>query len=512
MKILRSCLRVLIVFCLTASAALAQTSSGSLSGTVTDPNGAVIPGVKVIATHEPTNREYETTTTDAGIYVFPTLPAGPYTLSASQPGFSKSIQTGIEVRVALRGSIDIKLAIGDVATSVEVKAEVPLLETTTPMRGQNMSPQLVATLPLFAGGIRSAESFVANMPGVNTVGEVSVNGSIGRAKEIMVDGGSLTLPESGGVVWYFPGFESFQEFKLVTSSFNAEHGRLGGGLELFVTKSGTNALHGAGFLNLRRDIFNAAGWGVNHVVGRTPGYRPKERYNNEGFTVGGPVYIPKVYDGRNRTFFFVTYDKDSRPVSLNAAYGETIPTMMMRTGNFSEVSTIYDPLSTSGTTRTPFANNTIPTARFSGISTKMLPSIPATNRSGVTANYDFMGTTKLNDYVATVKLDHSFSPSNRLAFWMARRNQVNTGTQYMPGVLSNMVDVINDPWWYRANHDLILSPTTLLHTTFSFTKDRNAWNPTNQQGGGSSVGLLQHRRGRLHALRHLGHRQPAMVG
>jgi hypothetical protein len=478
-----------MLLCLTASSVFSQTTSGSLSGTVTDPNGALIPGVKVVATHEPTNRDYDAVTTDAGMFVFPTLPAGPYTLSVTQPGFKKSVQTGIEVRVALRGTIDLKLDIGDVTTVVSVKAEIPLLETNTPMRGQNLSPQLVATLPLFAGGIRSAESFVAYMPGVNTVGEVSVNGSVGRAKEIMVDGGSLTIPESGGVVWYFPGFESFQEFKLVTSSFNAEHGRLGGGLELFVTKSGTNAPHGAAFLNLRRDIFNAAGWGINHVVGRAAGYRPKERYNEEGATFGGPIYIPKVYDGRNRTFFFFTYDKDVRPVSLNAATGETLPTTLMRTGNFSEVSAIYDPATTSGTTRQVFAGNLIPASRFSSISSKMLSVIPATNRSGVTANYDFNGTTKLNDYVATIKLDHSITPNNRISFWMARRNQVTSGEQYMPGVLSNMVDVINDPWWYRANHDWILSPTILLHTTFSFTKDRNAWNDTNQAGFGSKAGF-----------------------
>lgn len=489
MRFIRNSVLLTMLLCLIATAVYSQTTSGSMSGTVTDPNGAVIPGAKVVATHEPTGRDYETVTTASGLYVFPTLPAGPYTLTVTQPGFKKSLQTGIEVRVALRNTMDVKLNIGDVAESVEVKAEIPLLEMTTPMRGQNLSPQLVASLPIFAGGIRSAESFVGYMPGVNTVGEVSINGSIGRAKEIMVDGGSLTIPESGGVVWYFPGFESFQEFKLVTSSFNAEHGRLGGGLELFVTKSGTNSLHGAGFLNLRRDIFNAAGWGVNHVVGRTPGYRPKERFNEEGATVGGPIYIPKVYDGRNRTFFFFTYDKDSRPVSLNTAIGETVPTALMRTGNFTEVSTIYDPATTSGNTRLPFAGNLIPTSRFSKISSNFLPHIPAANRAGVSANYDFLGATKLTDYVATIKLDHSITPSNRVSFWMARRNQVTSGEQYMPGVLSNMVDVINDPWWYRANHDWVLTPNVLLHTSFGFTKDRNAWDNANQYGFGSKAGF-----------------------
>ena len=189
MRLPKLCILFLALLCLIATAVFSQSTSGSMSGTVTDPNGAVVPGAKVVATHVPTNRDYETVTTAAGLYVFPTLPAGPYSLTVTQPGFKKNVQTNIEIRVALRNTMDVKLNIGDVAESVEVKAEIPLLEMTTPMRGQNLSPQLVAGLPIFAGGIRSAESFVSYMPGVNTVGEVSVNGSIGRAKEIMVDGG-----------------------------------------------------------------------------------------------------------------------------------------------------------------------------------------------------------------------------------------------------------------------------------------------------------------------------------
>ncbi|MCX6621034.1 MAG: carboxypeptidase-like regulatory domain-containing protein, partial [Acidobacteria bacterium] len=116
MNFSKICTSVLMLLCLTATAVFAQTTSGSLSGTVTDPNGAVIPGVKVVAKHQPTNRDFEAVTTAAGMYVFPTLPAGPYSLAVSQPGFRKSVQTGIEVRVALRGTIDIRLDIGDVAT------------------------------------------------------------------------------------------------------------------------------------------------------------------------------------------------------------------------------------------------------------------------------------------------------------------------------------------------------------------------------------------------------------
>ena len=187
-------------------------------------------------------------------------------------------------------------------------------------------------------------------------------------------------------------------------------------------------------------MLNAAGWASNHIVGRTPGFRAKERYNEEGGTAGGPIYIPKVYDGRNRTFFYFTYAKDIRPATIAYNTGETLPTALMRSGNFSEVSTIYDPATTSGSTRLPFAGNLIPTSRFSGISGKILSYIPAVNRSGVTSNYDFISTTAFNDYIGTIKLDHSITPNNRVAFFMTFRNQVSSTVQYLPGPLSNGLD------------------------------------------------------------------------
>ncbi|MEN6534984.1 MAG: TonB-dependent receptor [Bryobacteraceae bacterium] len=489
MRLVKNFTTFLALLCFVATTLCAQTTSGSMSGTVTDPNGAVIPGAKVLVTHEPTKRDFETVTTNAGLYVFSTLPAGPYTLTVTQPGFKKNVQTGIEIRVALRNTVDVKLALGDVAESVEVKAEVPLLEVTTPMRGQNLSPQLVATLPIFSGGLRSAESFVGYMPGVNTNAETSINGSIGRSREVLIDGASIVIPESGGVVWYFPGFEAFQEFKLITSSFNAEHGRLGGGIEVMVSKSGTNDLHGAAFYNLRRDIFQAAGWSQNHVVGRKPGYRAKERYNEEGAVAGGPVYIPKVYDGRNRTFFYFTYAKDVRPASLGYNTGETVPTTRMKQGDFGQVSTIYDPATTSGQTRQPFANNIIPKERWSTISTNILPYIPNPTGSGVTSNYDYITTTNIDDYIFTVKLDHSITPTNRISYFHTQRKQMNITDQYMPGPLSNGLDVLNAPINVRVNHDYVPTPTMLIHTTFGFTRDLNKWNNPLQYGFASKVGF-----------------------
>ncbi len=483
------CIWLITLVCVLGGIVRAQTASGSMSGTVTDPQGAVIPGAKVVATHEPTGRSWETVTTEAGLYVFPTLPAGPYTLTVTQPGFKKKVQTGIEIRVALRNTIDVTLDVGDVAESVEVRAEVPLLETTTAMRGQNLSPQLLQTMPIFTGGLRNAENFVYYMPGVNNWGEMSINGSNGRAREIQIDGASLINPESGGVTWTFPGFEAYQEFKLITSSFNAEYGRLGGGLQMFVTKSGTNELHGSAFLNIRRDIFQAAGWAQNHIVGRPKGFRAKERFNEEGGTAGGPVWIPKVYDGRNRTFFYFTYAKDVRPASLAYNTGETLPTMLMREGNFTEVAAIYDPATTSGSTRQPFPGNIIPRSRWSRISSNILPYIPPVNRPGVTANYDYISTTQLDDYVATIKIDHSITPQNRISYFETFRVQLNRSDQYLPGPLSNGLDSYQKPINIRVNHDWIVQPTILLHTTFGYTLDRQLWRNPLQRGFGSKIGL-----------------------
>src|SRR5579871_1488002 len=284
--------------CLSA-AVYAQTTTGSVSGTVTDPNGASVPGAKVVAADRASGRSYTATTTEAGVYVLPVLPVGTYTITIEHAGFKKTIQTDVEVRVALRETIDVRMEIGEVQQSVQVAAEVPLLETTAPERGQNLSPQFLSNLPLFNGSLRNAETFVSYMPGVNNGAETSINGSGGRAKEVEIDGASLTIPESGGTVFNFPGFEAYQEFKLITGSYNAEYGRLGGGLEAFVTKSGTNQYHAAAFINFKRDIFDAAGWSVNQNRANPPGFRPKERFNEEGGSAGGPVWIPKVYNGRN---------------------------------------------------------------------------------------------------------------------------------------------------------------------------------------------------------------------
>ena len=491
--VVKQCVSLLLLTCITVAGLFAQATSGSMSGTIQDPGGAVVPGANVDATEQASGRAFKVASTEAGLYVFGALPPGVYTITVTQPGFKTNVQTGVEIRLGLRATLDIKLAVGDVQETVEVKAEVPLLETTSPIRGQNVSPQLMTNLPLFNGVLRNAESFVGYMPGVNTVAETSINGSNGRAKEVMIDGASLTSPESGGVAFNSPGFEAFGEFKLITSTFNAEYGRLGGGMEIFVTKSGSNRVHGSAFLNLKRDVLDAATWASNSNPANAPGYRPKERFNEEGGTAGGPVWIPKVYDGRNKSFFYFTYAKIIQPVAIAVNGGETLPTGLMRQGNFSEVATIYDPNSTTlvngVNTRTPFANNQIPQNQWSKVSTAFLPFIPNTTAPGVTGNYSYIQSTTTNDYLWSLKIDHAITSNNRISFFLGQEQSISNTDQFLPGPLSNGLYSTQKPGNYRLNDDWILTPTLLLHTTAGYSRSQQGWDNPLQKGFSSKVGL-----------------------
>ncbi|MCC6589386.1 MAG: TonB-dependent receptor [Bryobacterales bacterium] len=486
MKSFSTTLKLLLLCLATFGVAYGQTASGSLSGVVSDPNGAAIPDVKVTARHQLTGQEMESITTAAGLYVFPVLPTGPYTITVEKTGFRKLTRTGVEVRIASRLELPLQLEIGDVQQSIEVSAEAPLLEASTSERGTGFAPTLMTTLPLFTGGLRLANSFVAYMPGVNSWRETSINGSGGRGSEVLIDGASLVIPESGGVVFNFPGVEAFGEFKLLTDTFAAEHGRVGGGIQVFQTKSGTNDLHGAGFWYLRRDIFNANAWALN-AAGRA---RPKERFNEMGGVIGGPVYIPKVYDGRNKTFFYLSYTSDRRPATISPTTS-SIPTVRMKNGDFSEVpQLIYDPLTTSGNLRTPFAGNIIPRARMSAISQKFLSSLPDANLAGTNNNLAFVNESVLTDNIWTLKLDHSIKQNHRIAYFHTFQDQNVANISALPGPLGQGLGANTQrPQNFRGNYDWTISPTKLLHGMFGFSRTQQGWDNPAQRGFASKVGL-----------------------
>ncbi|GAB4365809.1 MAG: hypothetical protein OHK0021_09380 [Bryobacter sp.] len=279
----------------------AQTSTGSLSGTVSDPTGAPVPAVSVTAKNSRTGLEIKTSTSDGGLYVFPALATGIYNLTVEKTGFKKLTLSNIEIRIATRSELNWRLEVGDVQQSIEITDQAPLLETTTPERGNSVSTKMMDNLPLFSGGIRNPRTFVNFMPGVTNAGEQSVSGSGGRAQEVLIDGASALNVESSAV-FNFPSAEMFSEFKMLSSNYSAEYGRVGGGIEIYVAKSGTSWFHGAAFHNMRRDIWNANAWARNSNPNPNANFRPKERFNETGGAIGGPVWIPKLYDGAIRPF------------------------------------------------------------------------------------------------------------------------------------------------------------------------------------------------------------------
>ncbi len=472
-----------------AGSAWGQVATGSLGGLVTDAAGAAVPGVAVGIKQDQTNAEFKTTSSEAGLYVFPALPPGIYVLTAEKAGFKRIVRSAIEIRIAQRLDLDVRLEVGDVAQSVEVTGELPLLETSTSERGQNFSPKFMNDLPLFTGGIRNPRSFLGLMPGVTSgSGEQSVSGSGGRAQEVLIDGGSLTIPESGGTVFNMPSAEIFGEFKLLQSTYSAEYGRFGGGVEIYTTKSGGSWFHGTAFLNMRRDIWNANAWARN-ATGQA---RAKERFNEIGGAIGGPVWIPGVYNrDRNKTFFFFTYTKDQRPVALTGFPVSTVPTVAMKGGNFSGTGLplIYDPASTAGNVRQPFPGNAIPSARFSRVVRNILPLIPDPTRPTIAANYDFVNQQAFDRYIWSLKIDHNFSEGNRLSWWMSNELQESTDTTFFQGPLGQGLVNGQKPWNQRMNHDWTLTPTFLMHTTFAYSAQRQTWDNPFQKGFGTSIGI-----------------------
>ena len=476
---------------LSCGLALGQTATGSLSGTITDANGAIVPGAKLTATSTITGAKLETVSTDAGLYVFPALPASSYTMTVEKAGFKKLSRTNLEVRIAQRLDLDVKLEIGDVQQTIEVTAQSPLLETSTSDKSVSFSPKFMNEIPLFTGAIRNPRAFVSYMPGVNAGAEVSISGSGGRAQEVQIDGASLIIPESGGAVFNMPSAEMFQEFKLITGGYSAEYGRFGGGVETYLTKSGSNWYHGTAFLNMRRDIWNANAWARNASTNPATNFRPKERQNEIGGAGGGPVYIPKVYDGRNKSFFYYTYTQRLLPASIGFAL-TTVPTALMKQGDFSQLGsqTIYDPLTTSGGMRTPFPGNRIPANRFSNVAKNLLPLLPDPTRSTLLQNYDFVNTSVIEQKIWSIKADHAFTTTNRLSFFLSKENGGSRDIGNFPGPIGNALGFSGQlPYNVRVNHDFSFTPALFMHTTFGYSATRQLWDNPAQAGFASKLGI-----------------------
>ena len=301
--------RVLVTICLflfSVSSLFGQADRGTITGTVMDATSAVIPGVNIVATNTQTSSRYETVTTETGNYTLTLLPAGTYEVSAELPGFKKYVRQGVTVLVAQTLRIDVSLEVGANTEQVSVTADAPLLRTESGEVSHNVRTETMDTLPVLAIGgaaglsqIRNPLSVMSLLPGVYMAPNTNfrVNGAQGNTATIRIEGQDASNGLTPGAQQQTqPSMDAIQEVTVLTSNFAAEYGQVGGGFLNYTMKSGTNVLHGSAYDYLTNEAFNAG-----HPWLHT---KPRVRQNNYGFTLGGPVYIPGAYNGRNKTFFF----------------------------------------------------------------------------------------------------------------------------------------------------------------------------------------------------------------
>jgi hypothetical protein len=430
----------------------AQSYTGSIQGTITDTSRAALPGAKVTATDVDRNVEYHTLADSAGRYVFPTLPAASYTLTVEAPGFKRASQAPFRLEVSQQATFDIELSVGEVTTNIAVTASEPLLNTTSPTLGQVVENRIIKSVPNLS---RNPLSLVSLAPGVTgSTGGVAFisNGVRNNGSEVMLDGGALTgVEQNGGItdVKYLPTTDVIEEFKVQTNYFSAEYGNTGGTIINMVSKSGTNEVHGVGYYFRRDNAMNANNWFSNkNGVRLADGKR-----DNFGGTIGGPVYIPGLYNGKNRTFFFADYDRFKSFAATTTT--TTVPTAKELAGDFSDTRLangnmvpIFDPYDTfvnsSGVrVRRQFQGNIIPVPRQNLIALNFLKYYPAPTSSGNAFthvnNFFAQGVNESEDNKIDVKIDHNVSDKQRFTV----RYGADWGSSNPANLIGNIAANIN---------------------------------------------------------------------
>jgi hypothetical protein len=406
-------MKYLPIIALFASAALAQQTTGSIRGVVTDPSSAVISGAAITATNTATGAQHTTVSDPAGNYMLPLLPPGMYTVTAEMSGFRKLTRENVLVRITETEVVNLSLQVGAVADSVTVSADVSLVQTDTSSEGKVIERATITALPLstrnftqllgLTAGVLT-DPFNAEQVGFGTQNP-NVNGMRKGSNNYLLDGIVNNNPMNNAVEGIgTPSVDFLQEFKVITNLYSAEYGRNAGSIVNVVTRSGTNALHGNLFEFLRN----------TKLVAR-PFFAPARGQNVQnqfGGTIGGPVLLPKIYNGKDKTFFFFGYEGlRQRNTNSNAAIvAGRVPTPEERAGIFTTA--IRDPV-----TGQPFPNNTVPRERIHPTSAQLLERyVPLPNVNDPRNNFIQQFGTPFNGDQFTYRIDHELSSKDRLSF------------------------------------------------------------------------------------------------
>jgi len=512
---------------LVALGAWAQSDRGTITGTISDPAGAVVAGAAVEAKNVATGAVYPAASSATGNYTIAQLPAGNYEVEVTVPGFKRYVRTGLQVEVAGTVRIDPILEVGAATESVTVEAAAPLLKTEGGEVSHNIATQTLDDLPILTltgsaasggslstlGNIRNPLSSVQLLPGarISTDAIMRINGMPSSSQSINIEGQDATngFSKMRNQVNQ-AGVEAIQEVAIQTSNFAAEYGQAGGGYFNYTMKSGTNQYHGSGYDYFVNEALNAgspftdAGAVSPNKAGQL--VRNPMRQNDYGFTLGGPIKIPKIYDGHDKTFFFFSFEQFRQSAFTTNTVG-IVPTLAQRNGDFSAalspvcngpdpagqqvcLNEIFDPtsnrLANGSIVRTPFPNNMIPKTSIDPTAAIIQNMIPLPNTPGL-INYTAPGYSNFrHTTIPSFKIDQNLSAKTKFAGYYSATKTLSPQTNGFPQPFTALQPQDALSHTVRINLDTTLTPTLLFHVGAGYLQTSNPQGgaPYDQKAGG----------------------------
>lgn len=483
----------------------AQSYYGGLRGTVADKEGGAIANAKVTLINQGTGTQRATVSTSVGEFVFSEVVPATYTLTIESPGFKKFQRTGIIIATQQQVSLDLKLELGQVSESVQVTEEVPLVESADASQGQVLDNQKITELPNLGRNPFMLSKLVQNVmpvgnPAYNRMedqsgsSQISIAGGPVRGNNYLIDGVPITDANNRAII--IPSLEAIQEVKVQANTYDAEMARTGGGMFNTLMRSGTNEFHGSAYGHLRRTDWDANSF-FNNAAGVPITDQPNDTW---GASFGGPILIPKLYSGKNKTFFYLAtehYDDTQSSSSIFSA-----PTALEKAGDFSKSLNsngsprlIYDPSSLVNGARQPFAGNVIPLSRLNPVGVAI-----ANNFQAPTGTPSFYGDTDLNApgrlpcraVQYTGKIDEDFTQWWRASLSYLRYYSLEPGNTEFPTVsspnqwrLERRVDAT------QLNNLITINPTTVLAVRYGFNRFPNYSYDVSQGFDLASLGFPQ---------------------
>jgi hypothetical protein len=462
---------------------LGQGGFAAIEGTVKDNSGGVIPGATVTATNVATNQKTSGVTTDIGFFRLAQLLPGNYSVKVEFVGFKSLERPGLELRVGDRVALDLKMEVGETTDTVTVTGETPLLRTGDAQTGEVVTNLMIRNLPQLNRDPLQLLTLAGNVQGGGgraTAGsDTRINGGRTIGVDYIIDGVTAGTGIAHDVVRTIPTTETIGEFRVITNGISAEYGRMSGGAVELITRGGTNQFHGELFEYNKNDAFNANSWQQNALGGK------KAHFTNNiyGGVIGGPVWIPKIYDGHDKTFFFFNYE-GTRYRQAGTIQETTVMTELERAGDFSQ--TVYNnqqylmydqwgTLTYNDTTKQWLRQDLlggdglhIPANRISPVSKALLKYMPLPNQaprpgSSSVVNFRGVSSSQANNDTWSARIDHQITANQKLFGRFITRDNASGNTRFRGSASTASENFVPNGWGLTLSYDWTLSPTLVLN-------------------------------------------------